>query len=314
MMLVLSMNSKRQRRPNVRLGEIGDVSAAFACGVSQRTEEKLGHKRWKHDFVNPQEFEHNPISICGFSKFTASEPGVSPRISADLQQNRENKNPNSSKMASEFASSDELDMTKSGLDFSKITRKSRVMKRRGRGPRSNNSVFGGTWSSKISPEFSSEDGRECGGKDIIGFASNACNDDYPDNSFKDLSDQETPATSKEACEYDMYESTYDARQQGNLNDSWKEDACYEGNNAFAKSGGVWDEMGSGGSDVNSVKRWLEELGFGKYAGVFEMHEVDEEALPLLTLEDLKEMGVFAAGPRRKLFNAIQQLKGEDVSA
>ena len=309
MMLVLSMSSKRQRRPNVRLGEIGDVSAAFACRFPQKTEGKLGHKRWRHDFVNPQEFENN--FICGFSKFTASEPGISPRTSADLQQNRENKNPNSSNMASEFAISEELGMTKSGLDFSNITRKCRVMKRRGRDARSNISVFGGTWSSKLSPEFSSEDGRESGGKDFIGFTSNVWEDDFPDNGFKDLSDRETPATSKEACEYDMYEPTYDARQQGNLNDPWKEDACYEDNNSFPKSGGVWDEMGSGGSDVNGVKRWLEELGFGKYASVFEIHEVDEEALPLLTLEDLKEMGVFAVGPRRKLFNAIQQLKGED---
>ncbi|KAF3942564.1 hypothetical protein CMV_030790 [Castanea mollissima] len=103
MMLVLSMNSKRQRRPNVRLGEIGDVSAAFACRFPHKTEGKLGHKRWRHDFVNPQEFENN--FICGFSKFTASEPGISPGTSADLQQNRENKNPNSSNMASEFATS-----------------------------------------------------------------------------------------------------------------------------------------------------------------------------------------------------------------
>lgn len=312
MMLVLSMSSKRQRRPNVRLGEIGDVSAAFACRFPQKTEGKLGHKRWRHDFVNPQEFENN--FLCGFSKFTASEPGISPRTSADLQQNRENKNPNSSNMASEFAISEELGMTKSGLDFSNITRKCRVMKRRGRDARNNISVFGGTWSSKLSPEFSSEDGRESGGKDFIGFTSNVWEDDFPDNGFKDLSDRETPATSKEACEYDMNEPTYDARQQGNLNDPWKEDACYEDNNSLPKSGGEWDEMGSGGSDVNSVKRWLEDLGFGKYASVFEIHEVDEEALPLLTLEDLKEMGVFAVGPRRKLFNAIQQLKGEDDSA
>ncbi|KAK9991295.1 hypothetical protein SO802_026280 [Lithocarpus litseifolius] len=122
---------------------------------------------------------------------------------------------------------------------------------------------------------------------------------------RDLSIREMPATSKEACEYNMYEPTYDARQRGNLIDPWKEDAYYEDNNSFPKSSDVWDEMGSGGSDVNSVKRWLEELGFGKYASVFEIREVDEEALPLLPLEDLKEMGVFAVGPRRKLFNAIQ---------
>ncbi|CAI9281540.1 unnamed protein product [Lactuca saligna] len=67
---------------------------------------------------------------------------------------------------------------------------------------------------------------------------------------------------------------------------------------------------SSGKCVNSVGRWLEDVGFGRYADVFEMHEVDEEALPLLTLDDLKEMGVLAVGPRRKLYAAISRLRGE----
>ncbi|KAI3777499.1 hypothetical protein L1987_47299 [Smallanthus sonchifolius] len=62
--------------------------------------------------------------------------------------------------------------------------------------------------------------------------------------------------------------------------------------------------------VNGVGRWLEDVGFGRYGGMFEMHEVDEEALPLLTLDDLKEMGVLAVGARRKLYAAICRLKGK----
>ncbi|KAI7753073.1 hypothetical protein M8C21_003358 [Ambrosia artemisiifolia] len=61
--------------------------------------------------------------------------------------------------------------------------------------------------------------------------------------------------------------------------------------------------------VNSVGGWLEDAGFGRYEGVFEMHEVDEEALPLITVDDLKEMGLLAVGTRRKLYAAICQLKG-----
>lgn len=317
MMLVLSLNPKRQRRPNVRLGEIGNVSASFACGFPPKTKGKLGHKKWKDDFVNQEEIEHDPI--CGFSeqrspKYTASEPGFSLKMAADLQQNRENKNPNSTKMASEFASSDECDMAKSGLDFGPITRKCRVMKRRCRNTRTNNSVFYTAWSSKLNAKFDSEDAREFGGKECIGFESNTYTNHFPDNGFKDFLDVETPAAGKEAREYDMCEPVSDTGQPGYLSQDCNEDACSEGNNAFPESGGVWDEMVYGGNDVHSVKRWLEELGFGKYAGVFEMHEVDEEALLLLTLEDLKEMGLFAVGPRRKLYTAIQQLRGEDVSA
>ena len=103
------------------------------------------------------------------------------------------------------------------------------------------------------------------------------------------------------------------QRQGNYGVYWNEGAFCEENGA-TKRGSTSDEMKFEESDVNGVRIWLEDLGFGKYADVFEMHEVDEEALLLLTLEDLKEMGVFAVGPRRKLYNAIQQLKGGDVSA
>uniref|UniRef100_A0A5B7AG98 SAM domain-containing protein n=1 Tax=Davidia involucrata TaxID=16924 RepID=A0A5B7AG98_DAVIN len=318
-MLVLSMNSKRLRRPNVRLEEIGDVSAAFACGISQKTKKNLGQKRWKHDFMNPMESDYNPI--CGFSQqklseFTVPDPGVSPRILDDMQQNRENNNPNSLKSVFEFARSDEINMSKSKLNFGTINRKCRQMKRQRRSTRGNCGVFGGAWDSKMSSEISIEDGKDHGGEGVDWFTSNSCFDIYNVNGFKDSSDHETSATSKEACENDIDELTFNVQMQGPSNEFSKEGACYEGNNAFPQSFGECDKIKFSHSDVNSVRQWLEELGFGKYAGVFEMHEVDEEALPLLTFEDLKEMGVIAIGPRRKLYTAIQQLRrgGERVSA
>ncbi|PON46425.1 Mitogen-activated protein kinase kinase kinase [Parasponia andersonii] len=310
------MNTKRQRRPNVRLGEIGDVSAAFACGYSQGTKEKLSHRRWRNDFVNPIEIEQNN-PVCGFSEkrdseLTVSDPGVSPRNSDDSQQNRENKNPNSSR-AFAFTASDETDKTKSTLDFGNITRKCRVMKRRGQSRKGNDGVFGSAWGSKLSPEFSGLDGKEYGEKEFGGYTFDIGDDYYQGNAFKDFSDCEMPATSKEACEYDMYESNNDSKRHENFGDYWSEDACFDGNDATKSGAGVWDKMKFNEVETNSVRTWLEEMGFGKYADVFEMHEVDEEALLLLTLEDLKEMGVFAVGPRRKLYNAIQQLRGGDVS-
>ncbi|MCO5561448.1 hypothetical protein L7F22_015069 [Adiantum nelumboides] len=57
-----------------------------------------------------------------------------------------------------------------------------------------------------------------------------------------------------------------------------------------------------------VREWLQSLGLGKYTELFEAHEVELEVLPLLTFEDLREMGVFAVGSRRKLFFSIQQLR------
>ncbi|KAJ4728861.1 putative Sterile alpha motif domain-containing protein [Melia azedarach] len=66
------------------------------------------------------------------------------------------------------------------------------------------------------------------------------------------------------------------------------------------------EWNRGGSE-DGVRIWLNSLGLGRYAPVFEVHEVDDEVLPMLTLEDLKDMGINAVGSRRKMYCAIQKL-------
>ncbi|MGK0173383.1 MAG: class 3 adenylate cyclase, partial [Gammaproteobacteria bacterium] len=63
-----------------------------------------------------------------------------------------------------------------------------------------------------------------------------------------------------------------------------------------------------------ITSWLEEQGLGKYAATFVANEVDLVALPELTEEDLREMGV-AIGARRKLLKAIRELAdGADSQA
>ncbi|XP_010682663.2 uncharacterized protein LOC104897477 [Beta vulgaris subsp. vulgaris] len=59
---------------------------------------------------------------------------------------------------------------------------------------------------------------------------------------------------------------------------------------------------------DGVRKWLVELGLGRYAPVFQIHEVDEQVLPFLTLDDLKDMGIHAVGSRRKLYSAILNLR------
>ncbi len=52
--------------------------------------------------------------------------------------------------------------------------------------------------------------------------------------------------------------------------------------------------------------WLEGLGLDRYAEAFADNEIDLGALPHITEEDLKEMGV-ALGARRKMLAAIAEL-------
>ncbi|KAF8408470.1 hypothetical protein HHK36_007624 [Tetracentron sinense] len=67
------------------------------------------------------------------------------------------------------------------------------------------------------------------------------------------------------------------------------------------------ERGRCQSFEDGVQVWLDGLGLGRYAPVFEIHDVDDEVLPLLTLEDLKDMGINAVGTRRKMYCAIQKI-------
>jgi hypothetical protein len=52
-----------------------------------------------------------------------------------------------------------------------------------------------------------------------------------------------------------------------------------------------------------IKKWLEEHGLGKYLGAFEENEIGVAELPLLTNQDLREMGL-PIGPRRRFLSLM----------
>jgi SAM domain (Sterile alpha motif) len=54
--------------------------------------------------------------------------------------------------------------------------------------------------------------------------------------------------------------------------------------------------------------WLWSLGREQYEAAFRENAVDETVLPKLTAEDLRDLGVTAVGHRRKLLEAIAELR------
>jgi class 3 adenylate cyclase/predicted ATPase len=56
-----------------------------------------------------------------------------------------------------------------------------------------------------------------------------------------------------------------------------------------------------------VAAWLHELGLERYVPAFRDNEIDWDALPKLTAEDLKDLGVVLGGHRRRLLDAIAAL-------
>jgi len=55
--------------------------------------------------------------------------------------------------------------------------------------------------------------------------------------------------------------------------------------------------------------WLRGLGLPSYEQAFRSHAVDMDVLPLLTVDDLREIGVAAVGDRRRILDAIKLLQG-----
>ena len=56
-----------------------------------------------------------------------------------------------------------------------------------------------------------------------------------------------------------------------------------------------------------ISEWLRDLGLHQYEATFRDNEIDDEVLPKLTAEDLKDIGVAIVGHRRKLLSAIAEL-------
>jgi class 3 adenylate cyclase len=63
-----------------------------------------------------------------------------------------------------------------------------------------------------------------------------------------------------------------------------------------------------------IAAWLESLGLGQYAQAFRENDIDAEVLPRLTAEDLAGLGVASIGHRRKLLDAIADLRARETAA
>jgi hypothetical protein len=54
--------------------------------------------------------------------------------------------------------------------------------------------------------------------------------------------------------------------------------------------------------------WLRSLGLERYEPAFRDNEINEDVLPKVTAEDLKDMGIGMVGHRRVLLEAIAALQ------
>ncbi|KAJ4963067.1 hypothetical protein NE237_023006 [Protea cynaroides] len=138
-----------------------------------------------------------------------------------------------------------------------------------------------------------------------GNSANTFYDAYTGNGFKYFWGCETSDANKGAHQNEYFEPITTTQECYKLDEFWTKEAFVESDTLHSdkspgvnpKSGSEHENMGFGGSVINNVRIWVEQLRFAKCVGLCEMHEVDE-ALPLLTIEDHKVMGtntVFSEG-------------------
>ena len=65
-------------------------------------------------------------------------------------------------------------------------------------------------------------------------------------------------------------------------------------------------------DSAMVVTWLKQIGLRQYAEQFVENEITGDVLPVLGVEELREMGLTIIGPRTYLVKCLKKLKGIDV--
>jgi hypothetical protein len=292
-----AFGSKRQRRPSVRLGDIGGDQPyeshmrRSATTATITTYNNNSNKQWKLAMKDPNNNNNN--SSIGSGKASKTRPLF--HLSSAETLDGEDKEGN-------------LDSVAIGSWKVKDSKKRASTAKR---VRSN-------WVSRV------DDG---GGGVVVGVEGD---DKYSggediDDGYRDFDAENSESPSKEQSPIHSLENLgVDLDGHGNERDllyrrtirsrGVVSEGPHDGVELSGPSDTDWkcgtsggDRHGNGNGREDAVRIWLNGLGLGRYAPVFEIHEVDDEVLPMLTVEDLKDMGINAVGSRRKMYCAIQKL-------
>ncbi|GFZ11915.1 sterile alpha motif (SAM) domain-containing protein [Actinidia rufa] len=244
--------TKRQRRPSVRLGDIGDQ--AYDALANRRT------KQWKL-----------PAKDSGKGSRTRALTNLEYHETLNVEDREGN-----------------LDAVAIGSWRVKESKYKRGSTKR---VRSN-------WISKA--DDGDGDDKFSGGEDV-------------DDGFRDFDPELSESPIKEQSPINSLDNLADDENRGHVHGKGRGvrvrvSECRDHNDGVELEGpSDTDARNWNRGERNGVRVWLNQLGLGRYAPVFEIHEVDDEVLPMLTLEDLKDMGINAVGTRRKMYCAIQKL-------
>uniref|UniRef100_A0A1D1XWG3 Protein bicaudal C n=1 Tax=Anthurium amnicola TaxID=1678845 RepID=A0A1D1XWG3_9ARAE len=284
--LAAGLGAKRHRRPSVRLGDIGEQPAAFPHDSNVRRS-----KQWKvsssHHPLHPPYKESSSAAGAGWmGRMLSKRRPLTNLVSDDALEI-----PVVAEDKSLHSGEENLESMVVFRRGPKDGRARRVGGPAGRRVRTN-------WVSRVDEGMDAADLKSSGGED-------AGDEGYRD--YDDLRREDSESPFKEHSPSDRRAARVrisDSREVGPAATAEAADVDMP----LETDDREWNNGRCRSIDDRGVRAWLSGLGLDRYAPLFKIHEVDDEVLPLLTLEDLKDMEINAVGSRRKIYCAIQKLR------
>ena len=294
-----TVGSKRQRRPSVRLGEIGGGDQLYESQHHRRTASN-SNKQWKQQQQNLGFKEASKSSktraLTNLSEFNEILDGDNDINLDSVAIGSWRLNHSSKKRGS-------LNVSAKRVRSNWVSKFDDSSGGGGNGGEGEEKYSGGEDIEEEEDEEEEEEEEDCREFDVENSETLL----KEQSRIRDPLDNLGDGNERNGREVHCYRRVIRGRNDRNVNHDYRHDGVDLSGPSDNDMRDYRNIGRCGGGGEDGVRIWLNSLGLGRYAPVFEIHEVDDEVLPKLTLEDLKDMGISAVGSRRKMFCAIQKL-------
>jgi hypothetical protein len=295
-----TVGSKRQRRPSVRLGEIGGGDQLYESQHHRRTASN-SNKQWKQQQQQSLGFKEASKSsktraLTNLSEFNEILDGDNDINLDSVAIGSWRVNHSSKKRGS-------LNVSAKRVRSNWVSKFDDSSGGRGNGGEGEEKYSGGEDDDDEEEEEEEEEEEDCREFDVENSETLL----KEQSRIRDPLDNLEDGNERNGREVHCYRRVIRGRNDRNVNHDYRHDGVDLSGPSDNDMRDYRNIGRCGGGGEDGVRIWLNSLGLGRYAPVFEIHEVDDEVLPKLTLEDLKDMGINAVGSRRKMFCAIQKL-------
>jgi hypothetical protein len=296
-----TVGSKRQRRPSVRLGEIGGGDQLYESQHHRRTASN-SNKQWKQQQQQQQSLGFKEASKSSKTRALTNLSEFNEILDGDNDINLDSVAIGSWRVNHSSKKRGSLNVSAKRVRSNWVSKFDDSSGGRGNGGEGEEKYSGGEDDDDDDDEEEEEE-EDCREFDVENSETLL----KEQSRIRDPLDNLEDGNERNGREVHCYRRVIRGRNDRNVNHDYRHDGVDLSGPSDNDMRDYRNIGRCGGGGEDGVRIWLNSLGLGRYAPVFEIHEVDDEVLPKLTLEDLKDMGINAVGSRRKMFCAIQKL-------